>query len=57
MIKVLSRGDAIRVAFRVGAAHDGREEREEGETRGRTPIQWALSKDGTCCFVVVQGCD
>lgn len=57
MIKVLSRGDAIRVAFRVGAAHDGREERKEGETRGRTPIQCALSKDRTCCFVVVQGCD
>lgn len=55
MIKVLNRGHAIRVAFRVGAAHDGREERKEGETRGRTLIQCALSKDGTCCSVVAQG--
>lgn len=55
MIKVLSRRDAIRVGFRVGATHDSREEKKEVEIRGRMLIQCAPSKDGTSCSVVAQG--
>ena len=55
MIKVLNRGDAIRVGFRVGAAYDSREERKEVETTGRMLIKRAPSKDGTSCSMVAQG--